>query len=538
MSGVTLIISSPTAQKSIILDPAGTRLGRAPECDVILNHTSVSRLHARIYRAPDESWIIEDLGSRNGIIVDGRRVESWSLVPGQKVVLSCYSLALVDRPEGVHGHSFTIVDWGAEEKIVPYRSDTISILGLPLLAAFNAFTLDLMNVSNSIDLYVRACAHIAESIKAFVAVLRLTPDGKSHPSLPEVLAFQSAPGANQEESSVHFSFRALEAACSTTEPIMVRSHPQSDQDPSLTIVIEGAPRVVFAAHLNNVGEARDLLYVDLPDVNMSDTMFDFIEATARQINFVQKNLFYRELQEKEKALRQANRELLEKDRIKDEYVSRVTHDIKGHLGVISSCLAIAADDSGIGTPEKKAELVERAAGRTSQLLSFVVDLLRLTRFRLSGQVQDSQFSLREAIDASLTAVATRATEKNITLQGKVDPTIDMMTGDELSITEIITNLLFNAIKYTPENESISLRAVFKDDQICITITDTGIGIPPEDVDRVFDEFFRAGNAVAFEKEGTGLGLALVKQIVERHGGSVEAANNPGKGATFTIRFDV
>ncbi|MEN8005741.1 MAG: ATP-binding protein [Candidatus Krumholzibacteriota bacterium] len=546
MPEVSLTISGPTGTKEVVLDPAGTRLGRDPMNDVILNHESVSRRHARIYRAVDESWIIEDLDSRNGIFLKGRRMKTQEMVPGLKISLACFTLALGGESagsgeDGQDRQSFSVVDRGSQEEVISYRADPATILGPLLLPTFNAFTENLLKMSNSADLYAQACDQLAESIQTFVAIVRLSLDGETFTGEPEVLAHQvprgdgNRPGAS---APVRFSHRVLESACLTPTPVMAKSHPASTQDLKLTFAGEMPPHNVYAARVNKTADSVDLLYVDLPEENVPESMFDFIEAISRQINFVQKNLFFRELQEKEQALRQANRELEEKDRIKDEYVSRVTHDIKGHLGVIKSCLAIAANDSGIGSPEKKAELVERASRRTTQVLSFIADLLRLTRLRLSGRMEVASFSLKEAIAKSLDTVRPRATDKNITLEADVDPDIDTMTGDELSLTEAITNLLFNAIKYTPEHEKVALRGVVRNDQIVITIRDTGIGIPTDEVDQVFDEFFRASNATAYDKDGTGLGLALVKQIVERHGGSVTAENNSDKGATFSVRLQM
>ena len=103
-----------------------------------------------------------------------------------------------------------------------------------------------------------------------------------------------------------------------------------------------------------------------------------------------------------------------------------------------------------------------------------------------------------------------------------------------ALVEMITNLLFNAIKYTPENKTVHLEAKNYDDDIQIDIIDTGIGIPADEIENIFDEFFRASNAKNSEKDGTGLGLSIVKQIVERHGGRITAESQEGKGTKFTV----
>jgi len=109
-----------------------------------------------------------------------------------------------------------------------------------------------------------------------------------------------------------------------------------------------------------------------------------------------------------------------------------------------------------------------------------------------------------------------------------------LVESEFSINEVLTNLLFNAIKYTPENKTVHLEAKGFDDHVQIDICDTGMGIPAGEIGNIFDEFFRASNARKNEKEGTGLGLSIVKQIVERHGGEISAQSQQGRGTIFTV----
>ena len=176
----------------------------------------------------------------------------------------------------------------------------------------------------------------------------------------------------------------------------------------------------------------------------------------------------------------------------------------------------------------------RALNRNSQLTAFVKELLNLTQMRLSGRMQMEPFSLPDSISKALASVATRAKEKSIAVTSNVEPSVCHIVGNEFSINEMITNLLFNAVKYTPENKTVHLEAKGHDDHIQIDFSDTGIGIPADEIEHVFDEFFRATNAQKSEKDGTGLGLSIVKQIVERHGGKISVTSQEGQGSTFTV----
>jgi two-component system phosphate regulon sensor histidine kinase PhoR len=107
-------------------------------------------------------------------------------------------------------------------------------------------------------------------------------------------------------------------------------------------------------------------------------------------------------------------------------------------------------------------------------------------------------------------------------------------ADRSKLEQVMVNLLDNALKYTPENGSITISANEADGMVAIAVTDTGIGIPPKDLPRIFERFYRVDTARSREQGGTGLGLAIVKHIIQQHGGSVAVESTPGKGSTFSV----
>jgi signal transduction histidine kinase len=172
--------------------------------------------------------------------------------------------------------------------------------------------------------------------------------------------------------------------------------------------------------------------------------------------------------------------------------------------------------------------------RTRQLTTFVRELLSLTKMRLSGHLEMKPFSMPHVLRDSLAAVENKAQEKSITVTSEIDATMGQVVGNELSMTEMVTNLLFNAVKYTPEYGTVHLQAGRSGQEVRLEITDTGIGIPAEELERVFDEFFRASNALRGKHKGSGLGLSIVKQIAESHNGTVSVQSEEGRGTTFTV----
>jgi len=545
MANTKIIISSPAGTKEATVYPAGVTLGRSVNCDVILGHDNVSRQHARISQDPFGRWIIEDLKSHNGIFIGGKRIEALAIQPGQEITIPPFTLSLKEETDK-HITSLTttiptavsVVDKGLEENIVAYRADESAILSAELMQHLNELTGRLLKLSNPAQLYTQACLSLASKLNTLVAVVRLPNAPQPLPASPEILAchFGSAVTGetNFNTSGLHFSKRVLEAVRSKDAPVMASSGPTGDKRLALTVVDTHKPHIVFSARVNEFDEMVDALYIDVLEDKSAKEMFDFVEAVARQVNFAQKSLFLVELKKQEQALREANIQLKEKDRVKDEYVSRVTHDIKGHLSAIQSCLHIGTDKAFGTLNDKQADFLKRASKRTAQLTDFVKELLNLTKMRLSGEFETAPFSLPSTIEKSVTTAEQKANDKSITLTSNIDPSIDLITGNQFSINEVISNLLFNAIKYTPEGKTVHLEAKNNGDDIQLDFTDTGIGIPAEEMENVFEEFFRATNAKKSGQEGTGLGLSIVKQIVERHGGQLSVTSEQDKGSTFTV----
>ena len=242
------------------------------------------------------------------------------------------------------------------------------------------------------------------------------------------------------------------------------------------------------------------------------------------------------LRERENSLREANVLLEEKDRIKSEYVLRVTHDIKEHLSTIQSCIEPVTN--GITGPlnQKQQDLLTRAKDRARRLLIFVRALLEISRIRLSKALKMEEFMFPDAINGVLEDIKARANTRGIDFDVEMPPSAVKMKGVRLYIEEAIMNLLANSLKYTPRGGKITFRVKDTHEHIVIQIKDTGIGIPKDEIAYIFDEFYRGSNAKNLEKEGTGLGLAITKEIVELHKGKISVESEEGKGTNFSVEF--
>ncbi|MHC4417052.1 MAG: sensor histidine kinase [Planctomycetota bacterium] len=252
----------------------------------------------------------------------------------------------------------------------------------------------------------------------------------------------------------------------------------------------------------------------------------FVFTTALYLVVYMASYIAVRLKRAEQAYRAANILLEKKDRIKDEYVLRVTHDIKGHLASIEGCLGVVAKRLVGPLGEQQADFIDRAHKRTKKLTHFVRTLLRLTQMRLDDKFEMDVFSLTETIYSTIASVKSKAEDKSLAL--------NCIIGNQFSIEEMFSNLLLNAIKYTPEKGEINVSVKNGDDFVEVVVADTGIGVPAEDIPRIFDEFYRANNARRVQREGTGLGLSIVKQIVDRHDGKISVESKQDQGTTFSV----
>jgi signal transduction histidine kinase len=148
------------------------------------------------------------------------------------------------------------------------------------------------------------------------------------------------------------------------------------------------------------------------------------------------------------------------------------------------------------------------------------------------------FSVPLAIDNALTLVKERATRHGLNIESTLDPAVAEIHADERKFKQVMLNLLSNAVKFTPEGGSITVAAREVDGMMEVSVTDTGIGIAPEDCEAVFEEFRQVGQDAERKAQGTGLGLALTRKFIELHGGKIWLTSTVGKGSTFYFTLPI
>jgi len=236
-------------------------------------------------------------------------------------------------------------------------------------------------------------------------------------------------------------------------------------------------------------------------------------------------------------LREANRKLETLDKLKSNLVTTVSHELRTPLTSIKAYAELILMKPAM-QDERKLKLLRIINDESDRLSRLINDLLDLSRIE-AGTVQwhIQQVSLNEVIPLSVDAVLPLAQHKGLHLTTSLVGTLPAILGDKDRLVQLVTNLLSNAIKFTPSGGSITIKAHQEQTplpRLVVAVSDTGIGIPPEDITLIFDKFHRASHSMTDETEGTGLGLAIARQIVEQFGGEIWATSTQGSGSTFTF----
>lgn len=224
------------------------------------------------------------------------------------------------------------------------------------------------------------------------------------------------------------------------------------------------------------------------------------------------------------------------NRVKDEFLATVSHELRTPLNAIlgwSSLLRagrLKADDA-----QRAIETVERSARSQSQLIDDLLDISRIITGKLRLEI--SSVELTDVIDAAIDSVRPAAEARNIRLQTILDSKTGKVSGDANRLQQVVWNLISNAVKFTPSGGRVQIRLVRINSHVEIIVSDTGKGIEPEFLPYVFDRFRQADQTTTRQHGGLGLGLSIVRQLVEMHGGTVHAeSEGEGKGATFFIKL--
>ncbi|HJW84718.1 MAG TPA: GAF domain-containing protein [Anaerolineae bacterium] len=261
-------------------------------------------------------------------------------------------------------------------------------------------------------------------------------------------------------------------------------------------------------------------------------------AAAQASVAIENAQLYEELKERARKLEQAYHELQESDRLKDELVQNVSHELRTPLTFIKGYVELLLEEDMGPLTERQRESLSIVAEKTNSVTRLVSDIIFLEQIERES-LQLRTFNLADLARAALQGCEVIAVAAGIRLRLEAEPGLPPLPGDRDRIMQVFDNLLANAIKFSPRGGTITVRlqdglAVGQADAILTSVSDTGIGIPPQQIKRIFERFYQVDGSATRHFGGAGVGLAIVRRIVEAHGGTIWAESDgvPGRGSTF------
>ncbi|OGQ10466.1 MAG: hypothetical protein A2138_23020 [Deltaproteobacteria bacterium RBG_16_71_12] len=316
--------------------------------------------------------------------------------------------------------------------------------------------------------------------------------------------------------------------------------------------VRRAPDDLVAKLLTNVQKIVDVLVFTSYRSMLTSQMH--IEAVTAS---------FHELEDKNRTLKEQNERLQELDKLKSNFLATVSHELRTPLTSVIGYSEMLIEGMAGTLNDEQREYVKTIMDKGETLLSMISQILDLSRIESGNLRMDlSDFNVKDVLKHATTSVIPQCQKKSITLDIDIDGGLPFYRGDKDKIGQIVVNLLGNSVKFTPQGGKICLRgklwtgprrnkkAKTADDGagmlfdladetfVRIDVQDSGVGIPQEKIDKVFDRFYQVDNTSTREYGGTGLGLSIVKSFVEAHKGEIFAESEVGKGSTFTVLLPV
>lgn len=239
----------------------------------------------------------------------------------------------------------------------------------------------------------------------------------------------------------------------------------------------------------------------------------------------------RTIEEEAKGLARAKQELEKLDAMKSRFMLTVAHELRAPLGAIQGYLGLILDGYA---GEDEQEMLESAHQRCGELLDVIHDLLILAQMKeRATDVKKTTVSVADVLEEVVSLLKGQAEQKDVTFRLEMSSRPEMLANRE-NLKQLWTNLISNAVKYTSAGGTVVASVDEKDGHVVGTVSDTGMGIPADDMPRIFDDFYRTKEAKEIDPHGTGLGLPIVKAIIETYGGTIDVDSKPGEGTTFTF----
>jgi signal transduction histidine kinase/ActR/RegA family two-component response regulator len=364
------------------------------------------------------------------------------------------------------------------------------------------------------------------SIMEYVEAERRLLPRATYPSSPDLLK-----GLRKIRIGLDETF--VGRAAREGHPLAISDIEQVDRDVHLQLLYSAGWRSVLAVPVLRDSQIIGVMVVRRKTPGaFSDEVLDFMETFASQSALAVFNArLFRELERKSAELHVASEH-------KSAFLASMSHELRTPLNAVIGFSEVLLERMFGDLNERQEEYLRDILNSGNHLLELLNEILDLSKVEAGRmELELSVFSVRGVIEQAIALVRERAALHGIALSVEIDPTLDLIESDELRFKQVIVNLLSNAVKFTPDGGHVAVRATSTERRLTVTVTDDGMGIPPEDTERIF-EAFHQGRRGASREEGTGLGLTLCRRIVALMGGEMTLQTEVGIGSTFGLTIPI
>ena len=387
---------------------------------------------------------------------------------------------------------------------------------------------------------------VLSTVKVFDTTLIALKDGGDAPLDLSMTEFEAIPAIENKETKAQ-----LEKVMSSwnTFKQKIESVLENNDASSMNYIIDNNTKLLdemdaAVVMMQHDAEGKITRLYWIIGLGILVSVLIFIVAITKDIT--ERKQMQQELEQKVAELQSAYQKLQELDQMKDNFLSTVSHELRTPLTSIKSFteILLSYQEEDRETQREFLGIIHQESDHLGDLVNNLLDLSKLE----TGQMQweDSELEIPWVIRTVVTAAEPLAARKNLRVDIDLEPDLPPVWDDRNRLVQVVTNLLSNAIKFTPEGGEIRLRAqVIKDsgargdpDVIMVSVIDSGIGIAPEDYEKVFDKFRQVGDTLTDKPKGTGLGLAICREIVAHYGGRIWVESQLGKGSTFFFTLPI
>jgi PAS domain S-box-containing protein len=374
----------------------------------------------------------------------------------------------------------------------------------------------------------------AEAVKALLGYDRIgvvVPEGQR---LVMALSVAEPPLASwQGESWAKTEGTAVDWVMTHKEARLVRDLAKEQKYSDDVFMVQEGVRATLMLPLMASEKAVGVFFLDsLTPGAYTERDLELVDPVAQQLALaIQNAQLFREIEDKGHQLEAASHH-------KSQFLANMSHELRTPLNAILGYTALILDSIYGDVPEKIREVLQRLEKSGQHLLGLINDVLDISKIEaglLSLTIAD--YSMNEVVQAAVAEVESLAAEKQLALEAVVAADLPRGRGDARRITQVLLNLLGNAIKFT-EAGKVRIGAASADGEFLLSVADSGPGIAEGDQDRIFEEFHQADSSSTREKGGTGLGLSIARRIIELHGGRIWVESRPGEGSTFWVTLPV